>query len=220
MTENRNTIIKTVSNDQSEILGSILKLYCPDGKFGLDPTYSKGVFYKNGVPEPEYKSDLTPLFDDVMPCDCRETPFPDEFITSVVFDPPFVGGSRKDGKPGIIKTRFSYFPTVPKLWAFYEESLSEFWRILRLDGVLIFKCQDSVESAKQYISHVEVMNTAYRLGFYPEDLFILVANSRLLSPNQWKQQHARKYHSYFWVFRKTTGKTVVPYPSLDGREGR
>jgi len=210
----KNGIISTVSDNQSVILSSISKLYCPNG-FDLDPTYSKGVFYKNGVPEPKYKSDLTPQQDDVMPCDCRELPFPDNFLGSIVFDPPFVGGSRKYGKPGIIKTRFSYFPTIPKLWQFYTESLTEFYRILQPDGFLIFKCQDSVESAKQYITHVEVMNTAYKQGFYPEDLFILIANNRLISPNQWKQQHARKYHSYFWVFKKI-GKPIVHYLSLNG----
>jgi hypothetical protein len=212
MKQNGNGIIRTVSDNQSEILESIVRLYCPNG-FGLDPTYSKGVFYKNGVPEPKYKSDLAPQQDDVMPCDCRELPFPDGFVENIVFDPPFIGASQKDGKPGIIKTRFSYFPTIPKLWAFYSESLTEFHRVLQPDGILVFKCQDSVESAKQYITHVEVMNTAYQLGFYTEDLFVLTANNRLISPNQWKQQHARKYHSYFWVFRKTNKRSVL-YPSI------
>jgi len=207
-----NDIIKTVSSNQSEILSSIIKLYCSTG-FSLDPTYSRGIFYKNGVPEPIYKSDLIPQSSSIMPCDCRKLPFPDNFLTSIIFDPPFVGGSRKDGKPGIIKERFSYFPNIPKLWQFYGESLIEFNRILMVDGILVFKCQDSVESAKQYITHVEVMNMAYRLGFHPEDLFILIANSRLISPNQWKQQHARKYHSYFWVFKKLK-KPVVHYPSI------
>jgi len=205
-------IIKTVSSSQHEILASIIHLYCPSG-FDLDPTYSKGVFYRNGVPEPKYKADLTPQQDDVMPCDCRSLPFPDGFMSSIVFDPPFIGASIKDGKTGIIKDRFSYFPNIPSLWKFYTESLSEFHRILTLNGILVFKCQDSVESGKQYITHTEVMNTAYKQGFYTEDLFILTVNTRLISPNQWKQQHARKYHSYFWVFRKVA-KTLVGYPSL------
>jgi len=209
------SIIKTVSGDQSEILQNIIKLYCVDG-FDLDPTYSTGVFYKNGVPRPKYVSDLSPRSDDVMPCDCRELVFPDGFLRSICFDPPFVGGSRKDGKPGVIKERFSYFPTIPKLWEFYRESIVEFHRVLSVEGILVFKCQDSVESGKQYITHVEVMNMATNSGFYPLDLFVLVTSNRIISPNQVNQQHARKYHSYFWVFQKS-GKVLVHYPSLTGR---
>ena len=43
-------IIKSISYSQEEILKWIIRLYCPDG-FDLDPTYSKGVFYKNGTKE-------------------------------------------------------------------------------------------------------------------------------------------------------------------------
>ena len=208
-------IIKTVSGDQSEILQSIIRLYCPDG-FDLDPTYSTGVFYKNGVPRPKYASDLSPQSDDVMACDCRELLFPDGFLNSICFDPPFVGGSRKDGKPGVIKERFSYFPSIPKLWKFYYESVVEFHRVLSAGGILVFKCQDSVESGKQYITHVEVMNMSVAVGFYPRDLFILTSSNRIISPNQVNQQHARKYHSYFWVFEKVSG-LPVKYPSLNGK---
>jgi hypothetical protein len=177
----------------------------------LDPTFSSGVFYKNGVPEPRMKFDIQPQQEDVTEGDCCSLPLPSDCLRSIVFDPPFVGGSRKDGKPGIIKTRFSYFSSVPRLWEFYAEALHEFHRILQPEGILVFKCQDSVESSKQYISHVAVMNMAVSMGFYPKDLFILTATTRIISPNQWNQSHARKYHSYFWVFEKSS-KFNVRYP--------
>jgi hypothetical protein len=211
MVNNQCDLVKSVSQDQREILSNIIRLYCPDG-FDLDPTYSAGVFYKDGVvPEPKMRFDLAPQREDVQQSDCRSLPLPDGSVVSIVFDPPFVGGSRKDGKPGIIKTRFSYFSSIPVLREFYREALLEFYRVLRLDGILVFKCQDSVESAKQYMSHVAVMNMAYEVGYYPLDLFILTATTRIISPNQWNQSHARKYHSYFWVFQKK-GRTVVQYP--------
>jgi len=49
-----------------------------------------------------------------------------------------------------------------------------------------------------------VVQTAIELGFYPRDLFVLVANTRI-NPygSVWKnQEHARKYHSYFLIFEK------------------
>lgn len=48
------------------------------------------------------------------------------------------------------------------------------------------------------------MYEAIKYGFYPKDMFILLAKSRLNDGR--KQQHARKYHSYFWVFKKSKNK--------------
>ncbi|KKL84575.1 hypothetical protein LCGC14_1963320, partial [marine sediment metagenome] len=100
-------IIKSVSESQAVILNDIIKLYCPNG-FEVDPTYSKGNFYKD-VPEPKHKLDLHPQGSGVIEADSRQLPFNSSSVGSIVFDPPFVGGSQKDGKPGIIKERFGYY---------------------------------------------------------------------------------------------------------------
>ena len=85
----------------------------------------------------------------------------------------------------------------------YYDTLKEAYRVLKPQGILIFKCQDRVASSKQYMSHVFVCNAAIHEGFYPKDLFILLAKTRLIADWQAKnQQNARKYHSYFWVFQK------------------
>jgi len=205
------SVIATVSGDQTKILANIMVLYCPDG-FELDPTYSKGVFYKD-ILEPKYKFDLNPQLPGVEQCDCRSLPFPDASISNIVFDPPFVAGLGKEGKPGIIRTRFGSFKNIQKeLWGFYEESLKEFYRILKDGGILVFKCQDTISGGLQYLSHVEIVNQAVSGGFYPLDLFILVAASRLMSPNMAVQQHARKFHSYFLVFRKEKSKVKYSEP--------
>ena len=69
---------------------------------------------------------------------------------------------------------------------------------------IYYKCQDKVSSGKQYMSHVFVMDTAVETGFYPKDLFVLLAKNRLVADWQTKnQKHARKFHSYFCVFQKT-----------------
>ena len=45
-------VIKTVTNDQEQIILDALKLHSPEGKIDVDPTYSKGVFYKGVIPAP------------------------------------------------------------------------------------------------------------------------------------------------------------------------
>ena len=200
-------IIKSVSYSQEEILNWIIQLYCPEG-FDLDPTYSKGVFYKNISP-PRLKYDLNPQIDGVQQADCTNLPLETRSLKSIVFDPPFVAAIPKNKATGIITTRFGYYRNVQtELWGMYRKALQEFYRILRLDGVLIFKCQDTIDSCKQYLSHVEIINMAISLGFYAKDLFVLLAKSRLMSPNMRKQQHARKFHCYFLVFKKMRSPVV------------
>jgi len=183
-----------------------MALYCPDG-FDLDPTYSTGNFYK-AIKEPMLKMDLSPQAPGTTQADATAIPLKSDSLNSIMFDPPFVAAIPKGVATGIITTRFSYFRTIQHdLWPFYEKAITEFYRVLKQNGILVFKCQDTVDSSKQYMTHVHVMNLAVKAGFYPKDLFILTADNRIL--NQATQIHARKYHSYFWVFTKQ--KTAVDY---------
>jgi len=200
-------IIKSISYDQDEILNWIIKLYCPNG-FELDPTYSKGYFYKN-IQQPKYKFDLKPQTEDTIQADCRKLLLENNSISTIMFDPPFLAGIPADNKEptGIIKKRFGYFKNIQHdLWDFYYDSLGEFYRILKPNGILVFKCQDTVDGGKQCLSHIEIVNMANEIGFYPKDLFILLAKTRIIGSNSNIQQHARKYHSYFLIFKKQESK--------------
>jgi tRNA G10 N-methylase Trm11 len=126
-------------------------------------------------------------------------------IGSMMFDPPFLaGGSNKatGEATGIIRKRFSGYRTMEELWPWYSHCLDEFHRVLKHKGWLVFKCQDTVNDHKQFWSQHFIQKEAEKRGFYQKDLFILVAKNRMVSPNQRVQQHARKFHSYFLVFRK------------------
>ena len=211
-------VIKSISYDQEEIIQNILELHVPSKRIDLDATYSKGNFYKKGISAPKYKFDIKPQTEDTTEACATNLPLPDDVdCNCIMFDPPFVMGSGpsvanpKEGSNQII-TRFSCFRNPEQLLAFYNKALSEFYRILNENGVLIFKCQDCVISGKNLMSHVIVMNQAYNIGFYPKDLFILTAKARLISGKVKNQIHARKFHSYFWVFEKR--KSKVDYDFL------
>lgn len=202
-----NDLIKNISFDQPEIIKNILKLHVPSGKIDCDPTYSTGAFYNGtGIDEPRLKFDITPHTDGVIKADARNLPIRNNSLTCMIIDPPFLatkGKSLQTGSGNRINRRFSVFPDEKSLHRCYEAMFWEAYRVLAENGILIFKCQDKVSSGIQYMTHVFVMNTAVNIGFYPKDLFILLAKNRLVADWQLRnQKHARKFNSYFWVFQK------------------
>ena len=203
-------MIRSIYYKQEEVLKSILKLHCPLGKIDLDPTYSKGNFYSGEIEKPQHRFDLYPKSSDVKQSCATKLPLESESVNTIMFDPPFLattGPSLTGNRGNIINKRFGVFKNEKRLHEFYVYSLMEFYRLLKPKGILIFKCQDKVSSGKQYFSHCFVHQKAVEEGFYPKDLFILLAKIRIVANWQKKnQKHARKYHSYFWVFEKNTRK--------------
>lgn len=200
-------IIKSIGYDQADIIQNILSLYVPTKKIDCDPTFSKGNFYKNtGIDTPKYCFDLVPQCDNVIEADARNLPLENGSITCEMLDPPFLatkGKSLSTTEGNVINKRFGVYPDEKSLHRCYRDMLTESYRILKPDGILIFKCQDKVSSSKQYLSHVFIINEAIRVGFYPIDIFILLAKNRVVA--DWQkanQKHSRKFHSYFLVFKK------------------
>lgn len=206
-------MIVTVSENQHEILRHILSLYLPGhSTFALDPTYGGGAFYKS-LPQPEYVADIAPRHSHVTEADCRELPFLDGSMPSILFDPPFIHAHGKNSAMGNL---YGSYPSQRVLREMYFDSLKEFFRVLEPGGVLVFKCMDIIESGNQILTHCYVWQMAESLGYETLDLFIL-ANPKQAVMRGWnhsKQQHARKTHAYFMVFRRPPTKTKRKLPTL------
>ncbi len=207
------TIIKSIDYDQGNIIKNIIKLHIPSGKIDCDITYSKGNFYrKTGIEKPLHRFDKYPQTDDSLEI-TDSIPLDDESIGSLMFDPPFVIGGTKDVKTYddgscIIGKRFAQYKNIEELMESYSLWIKESNRVLKKNGILIVKCQDSVSGGKQYLTHNFVNNEAVRNGLYPKDLFILTVKNRLIGPQHHNQQHCRKFHSYFLVFKKEKFKNI------------
>ena len=203
--------ITSISFSNDEIIENIMLLYGID-RFDLDCTYSIGHFWKH-LPQPRNKSDLLPKRNDIIKASSDNLPFENDSMKSIMFDPPFViaGETYKDNDNGssIIAKRFEGYKNFNELKNHYFGTLKETYRILQTDGILVLKCQDVVSSGKNHFTHSLVMNMALKVGYYPKELFILMAKNRINSFNgeKWKNQfHARKHHSYFWVLQKSVCK--------------
>lgn len=192
----------SVFEKDNEILTAISDIHLRGKWFDLDCTYSKGVFYQN-IKHPKFKSDLIPLFDDVVKSDSTNLSFlNNNEIESIVFDPPFLFRNRKCPNKDKISKRFSYFKTFEELMNMYKNSLIEFKRVLKKRGYVFFKCQDMTDG-KFYCTHNKIINVAEELGYELKDIVIKATNKKL--QREAKQQNCvAKVHSY-WLVLKLRG---------------
>lgn len=211
--------VKSVYETNFEVITNIMGLFNIE-RFDLDCTYSKGNFWKD-LPSPVNKSDIYPINDTVIEASSENLPFENNSMKSIMYDPPFViaGKSYKDNKEGssIIAKRFEGYETFNQLKSNYYNTLKELYRVCDDKGYVVFKCQDTVSGGKNHFTHVMIINMAASLGFYPKDLFILTAKMRINSfGTKWtKQEHARKYHSYFIVLQKVKPKVSYDFSNIE-----
>lgn len=195
-----------------EIFPHIVSLYVAPGSKVADVTYGKGVFWKN-IPKDQYILLATDLSTGT---DCRNLPYEDGSLDAVVFDPPYMhtpGGTahvnhqnyegyyRNNGAGN--GTEKKYHEAVLDL---YFAAGKEAARVLRTEGMFLVKCQDEVCANQQRLTHIEVVNEYAKYGFICEDLFVVMRRNKPGVSVALVQAHARKNHSYFLVFRKSTGK--------------
>ena len=202
--------IKSISYDQDEILNSISRLYLSGSTFDLDVTYGKGAFYRD-LPAARYKFDLIPGGPGIIPGDAKHLPLKDKCISSAIFDPPFIPCK---GAGGLMIEKYSKCGSIEDMWNLYRQGIKELTRVTISGAIIVVKCQDCLNGRSQYMTHLEVGNYAIESGLYPIDIFILLARSRPRAPNHKKQHHSRKFHSYFWIFKKANRN--IPYSLARG----
>ena len=191
-------IIPTVWSNQSLLIAAIVKLHNKGQRLDLDPCYNKGTMYGDFVERPKQIFDIAPIKGSgASQADARDLPIKDNSVQSIVFDPPFI----IDSTTGKMAKRFTAFKSIEEMVKMYDESLKEFYRVLKRGGIVIFKCQDMINGRTQYFLHCIVQQLASKNKLYSKDLFIFVNNTRLIAPTV-NQCHARKFHTYFWVFQK------------------
>jgi len=222
-------VVSAHMGGNAELFTHVLALHVPKGSKVADITWGKGVFWK--LVPPGYcevlKSDLA------SGIDCRDLPYGNESLDCVVFDPPYMEGffrrsaSHMAGSGTHSAFRQSYSRGTgthnghakwhAAVLDLYLNTGKEVSRVLRSNGIFIVKCQDEVSANRQWLTHVEIVNGYKEIGFYARDLFVLVRPNRPSISRLLKQVHARKNHSYFLVFQKTSSKKS-PQRNLPSRK--
>ena len=213
-------IFTSYTGDNSDLIRDVSKLYLVKGMVVADVTYGRGVFWRKVDVSmfSFFPSDLKTCPDTTY--DFRHLPYKNESTDVVVFDPPYVHN------PGnmMMESRYKNLETTKGLYhddilILYKQGMIEAWRILRVGGLLWVKCKDEIESSTQRWSHVELLIEANKLGYYAKDLFVVTQKSPAVVQHV-KQMHARKNHSYLWIFEKSGGdkRLSVQRASLLGCE--
>ena len=153
------------------------------------------------------KFDLNPQRADIVKADYKNLPSSDGEFGSLVWDPPFVCGTHVKSEMYVMGAKFSMYRNIADLQKDYSGAIKEFSRVLKNKGWLIVKCQDTVHGRKNYFNHILVHDLAVENGFRPIDLFILLSRNRFSAVE--RQNHCRKFHSYFWVFKKMERKKAA-----------
>lgn len=202
---NESPVYSCIRGDNSDLISEVAKLYLQDGDVVADVTSGQGAFWSK-VDLSKFAFYESDLRSDENPYDFTALPYPDESIDAIAFDPPYVptkqGNSKWQYRERVNK-RYSLQQGVTgdDILQLYYDGLSEIHRTLARGGVAMVKIGDFIENRDQVFLHQEVYSIAMGLNFKPVDLFILHRNGS--PPSYGSQHHARKNHSFLYVFKKT-----------------
>ena len=201
-TSKRKFLIKSVSDNQTEILYNILHLHIKKESFDIDLTASICIFYKR-IPKPQLLFDKFPQLDNVKPLS-EAFQLKTNTYHSVIVDLPFIIKDEKSALTSLIAQRFNSFRSVEELYKTNDEMMKLSFNLLTKGGFLIMKTMDFCYQNKQFWISNYIQNKAEEMNFTLVDTFILVAKNKILTTVGQKQNHARKFHAYFFVFKKNS----------------
>ncbi|MCD8207380.1 MAG: site-specific DNA-methyltransferase [Bacteroidales bacterium] len=138
-------------------------------------------------------------------------PLDNESINSVVVDLPFViakGPSLEVDTEGqnIILKRFGVYYPALQMYQSYLHWIREVYRVLKKKGICVFKTQATVSGGVYHDTPRFATMVAESAGFILDDEFILTSRNRINSGAVKNQQHSRRHHCSFLVFKKLDGK--------------
>jgi hypothetical protein len=185
--------------DNSKLIAKVASLYLKDGQVIADVTYGKGVFWKRVDTS---RFDFRPS--DILSCENKydfcNLPYKDGEIDILVFDPPYLHNPGnmvfdENYRNGDTTKGMSHEDIIN----LYRRGMEEGFRVLKAGGQLWAKCKDEMEGVQRW-NHIEIYDIAKEIGFHAEDLFVLVYKYPPMPHQVERQRHARKNHSYLWIF--------------------
>lgn len=213
-------VVSAYVGNNADLIAAVSRLYIPDNANVLDCTWGKGRFWSktdtdrfwltgsdiDRIEDPKAKTHF--LYPGVSYYDLSTEELGDPFDV-VVFDPPYKSGGETSHKSMVDQYGLQHLTSdtpsrhgnVGSVLFEYTVGMEQAHRVLKPSGLLMVKCQDMVESGKQWFNHLTVAQFGADLGFYLKDLFVLVSSKNPMMRHG-HQLHSRKNLSYLWVMEK------------------
>jgi hypothetical protein len=184
--------------DNGPLIAAAAQLWIKPDDIVLDVTYGQGRFWTTFRPEHLVTHDLA-----IDGVDFRHLPEPDASVDVVVFDPPYIQGSREGStRREEFLDRYGLFEAPRKSSEVLElaaAGMTEAARVLRPKGRLFVKCMDYIDKRFVQGRH-NVVATAHTLGLEQVDEFVHHSG---IGPGAWERQlHSRRAHSFLCIFQK------------------
>jgi hypothetical protein len=139
--------------------------------------------------------------------DNTKMPFRSEAFDVVVYDPPHIPNQGRDNLKDF-NSRFGLVLRSPKeegynLSHMFPPFVSEAFRILKSEGILLCKITDYIHHHRYQWAHLELIRAAQKIGLRPCDCIIKVRKAPIVDPKWKTAHHSRRHHCYWLVFRKS-----------------
>jgi len=189
-------VLTAYTGTNADLFPHILSMFLPEGSVIADVTYGRGVLWPN-VDVSKFTLLKSDLQDGI---DRRKLPYENASIDALVIDLPYMHTGKSVHKALNKQYHNENNTSHESAIRLYVGGILVAARVLRQKGVIIVKCQDEIESGKQRLSHVELIQLLQLLGFEVLDQFVLM--QKTVPMMRFKhQKHARKNQSYAIVAR-------------------
>ena len=193
--------------EDAELLEQMLAFYPRKRpKRILDATVNGGRFWR-GSKRPVFGVDIDLAHRPDVVADNTQMPFRDAFFDAVVYDPPHIPNQGRDNEKDF-NVRFGLVVRSSKenQYTFthtYPPFVTEAYRLLKPEGVLLCKITDYVHHHRYNWAHVDFIAAARNAGFRPCDCIIKIRKGPIIDPRWKTAHHTRRQHCYWLIFRKS-----------------
>ncbi len=193
--------------EDSELLELMLRFYPRNTpKRILDATVNGGRFWR-GSKRSVVGLDIDSRHRPNVVADNAKMPFCDSSFDVIVYDPPHIPNQGRDKEKdfnvrfGLVlrsskENQYNFSHTFPPF-------VSEAYRVLRPDGILLCKIADYVHHHRYNWAHVDFVLAARAEGFTACDCIIKTRKGPIIDPKWKNAHHTRRRHCYWLVFRKS-----------------
>ena len=203
-----NRIYSVVNGRDPEVLDTLFGFYKrPAGKV-IDLTCNRRKMWKGLNTENIVFCDIDSSVNPDIICSYDKTPFSDEEISVIVFDPPHLpaaAGTDKSLNQYVVGYGLNHSVKADNISSIFSAFLTEAKRILMNDGLVFAKLCDFVHNHRYQWTLVDFVNAVNSVeGLTATDLIVKCdpCAGNLKSGKWVKAHHARRAHSWWAVVRK------------------